>query len=188
MDMFFSLHIECTFVFNMNESSGGIFMKKILAVVSTLLLVGTFAFAEASIKADDFAQSESITENVTVKGFTLKASDENDVRVKSSKKVAPDGASFNQRIELRGKFKGGVRCISFTAKKGEKVTVYGNSGSKTDKRTIAIQTAKGKSIKEFPGDVYTAAVSVGEATIPEDGEYRVCSTSGGVYIYGITIK
>lgn len=163
-------------------------MKKILAAVSALLLVGAFAFAEASMKADDFEQNESIIEKVEANGFALIASKENDMRVKSSKKVAPDGASFLQRIETRGKMKGGTRMITFTAKKGEKITVYGNSGSKTDTRDILIQTAKGKTIKSFTGKIYTAEISIGEVEAPEDGEYRVCSQSGNVYIYGITVK
>ena len=163
-------------------------MKKMLAAVATLLLVGSFAFAEATLKADDLESSDAVTENVEVNGFTITASKEKEIRVKDSKKVAPDGKSFAKRIDLRGKPSNGTRVISFSAKAGETVTVYCNSGSKTDKRNILVQTAKKKTIKSITGDIYTGEVSVGEVKIPEDGEYRVCSENGGVYIYGIFIK
>ena len=163
-------------------------MKKILAAVSTLLLIGAFAFAEGSLIASDLEASESVTEAVSLNGFTLNASKEKDVRIKSTSKVAPDGKSFTKCIDLRGKQSNGARTIKFSAKKGETVTVYGNSGSKTDVRKILVQTAKKQTIKAIPVKIYTGEISMGEVTIPADGDYQVCSEDKGVYVYGIVVK
>ncbi|MBQ7158266.1 MAG: hypothetical protein IJS09_02415 [Treponema sp.] len=163
-------------------------MKKILAAVSTFLLIGAIAFAEGSFLANDLETSESVTEAIALNGFTVNASKDKDVRVKNTSKVAPDGKSFKKCLDLRGKQSNGARTIKFSAKKGETVTVYGNSGSKTDDRTILVQTAKKKTILKVPVKIYTGEISMGEVKIPEDGDYQVCSEDKGVYVYGIIVK
>lgn len=163
-------------------------MKKILAAVSALLLVGACAFAEGTLSANDLEPSDSITDAIELNGFTIGASAEKEVRVKASTKVAPDGKSFTKRLDLRGKPSGNARVITFSAKAGETVVVYGNSGSKTDTRNILVQTAKKKTILSIPAKIYTGDVSMGEVKIPEDGIYRVCSENGGVYIYAVIVK
>ena len=163
-------------------------MKKILAAVSTLLLVGALAFAEANLNTSELEASEAVTEAISHNGFTINASKEKDIRIKNVNKVAPDGKSFSKCIDLRGKQSNGARTIKFSAKKGETVTVYGNSGSKTDDRKILVQTAKKKTIKSIPVKIYTGEISMGEVTIPEDGDYQVCSEDKGVYVYGIIVK
>lgn len=163
-------------------------MKKICVAVTALLAAGALAFAEGSFTANDLDPSDSVTEKIELNGFTINASKEKEIRVTAKKKTAPDGTSFTRLVDLRGKPSSGARTITFSAKAGETVVVYGNSASKTDKRNALVQTDKKKTVKSIKLEPQSGDVSMGEAKITEDGTYQVVAENGGIYIYGIIVK
>lgn len=163
-------------------------MKKIFVAVTALLAAGALAFAEGTFMANDLNPSDSVTEKIELNGFTVTASKEKEVRVTAKKKTAPDGTSFTRLLDLHGKPSAGARTITFSAKAGETVVVYGNSASKTDKRNALVQTDKKKTIKSIQLNPQAGDVSMGEVKIPEDGTYWVCADNGGIYIYAIIVK
>ncbi|MDE5798540.1 MAG: hypothetical protein K2H73_05915 [Treponemataceae bacterium] len=164
-------------------------MKKICVAVTALLAAGVLAFAEGTFMADDLNPSDSVTEKIELNGFTINASKEKEVRIMAKKKTAPDGTRFTRLVDLRGAPASEARTITFSAKAGETVVVYGNSGSKEDKRTALVQNADTKTtITSISLNPQAGKVSMGEVKIPEDGNYQVCSEKGGIYIYGIIVK
>ena len=161
-------------------------MKKILAAVFAVCMLGAFSFAEGYISANDLQPTESLTEDLEADdGFALHATAEKEMRIKKASKKAGDEV-FTQRIELRGTGKTGYRSISFPAKKGETITVWGNSGSKTDSRAIVISDGK-KAIKEISVKPYTGDVSVDSVKAPADGTYYVFAKKDGSYVYQIKV-
>lgn len=164
-------------------------MKKILAVLSAALLFGASAFAEGYISANDLTKGTIIDNDMACEdGFVIHGDPEKFVLIDGGETVSYGEDTFTQRINLKGSGKAaGVRSVSFPAKKGEKITVYTHSSSKTEARTLVIANEAGEQVAAIPGNVYTDAVSVETITAPADGTYYAFSKKSGMYIYQIII-
>ena len=164
-------------------------MKKILAVLSAALLFAASAFAEGYISANDITKGTIIDNDLACEdGFVIHGDAEKFVVVDGGEAVSYGDETFTQRINLKGAGKAaGVRSVTFPAKKGEKVTVYTHSSSKTEARTLVIANEAGEQVAAIAGNVSTDPVSVETITIPADGTYSAFSKKSGMYIYQIII-
>ncbi len=166
-------------------------MKRIIITAALVLLLSTLLFAEASISANDL-DPEKYTAQVTIDGFTFNATESKAVEIQSmDERTAPDGEIFNNRIKLNGAGKKDQLSITFEAKKGEKVTVYLNSSSKTDERVLNLFTPSDATpIQTIPAPPATSdnTVGMGTFTIEKDGTYTIGSAKSGIYIYAIVIE
>lgn len=167
-------------------------MKKLVTLVAAaFMLFGSFAFAEGYFSAEDHEKG-TITADVELEdGFVLHATEEKYMNFsKKPTHVSASGEEFNMALQLQGSGKAGYRSVSFPAKKGETITVYGNSTSKTDVRPLIVANAAGKSLKELPMDIDGQAGTVaseGKFTVPEDGTYYLYSKKSGINIYYVGV-
>ncbi len=145
--------------------------------------------AEAFLSANDLAP-EKITTNKTIDGVTIKATADKAVNVEGIDQVrtTADGDVFNSRIKLNGSGSKDLRCLSFPAKKGETLTVYCNSSSKTDARTLVVANADGTSIASLTAEPDSGVAAVASCTIPADGTYVVYSKASGINLYQIILE
>jgi len=166
-------------------------MKKILAVLSAALLFGASVFAEGYISANDLTKGTMIEADLECEdGFVIHGDAEKFVVIDAPGNPVSHGEDiFTLRINLKGSGKvGSPRTVSFPAKKGEKVTVYTHSSSKTEARTLVIANEAGEQVAAIAGNIATDPVSVETITIPADGTYYAFSKKSGMYIYQITVS
>lgn len=131
-----------------------------------------------------------------VSGFTLNASEEKSLEVKSCDPRQIGEDLFTQAISTKGSGKytvgeGAVnyRTISFPAKAGDSIIVYATTSSKTDERPLHVVNM---ATAEEIGTITMMAdngkdMTVAEVVVKEDGNYCVYSTSGTGYIYQIKV-
>lgn len=167
-------------------------MKKLVTFISACMLLGSFAFAEGYFSAEDLDKGTVITSDMELEdGFVLHATEEKGMNISSKPMHKTDsGEEFTRALQLQGSGNTGFRSVSFPAKKGETLTVYGNSTSKTDMRALAVTDASGKILKELPMDIDGQAgtiASEGKFKIPEDGTYYVYSKKSGINLYYISV-
>ncbi len=162
-------------------------MKKIIALFTAALLFGASVFAEGYINANDLTLGDITEDRAEEDGFVIHASAERFVVIDKADGQKYGDEVFTQRINLKGKAVGAYRTVSFPAKAGEKITVYCLSSSKTDARVVVVKNSAGETLKEITAAAANPTVSVGEVVVSADGEYTVCGTNGGVYIYQITV-
>ncbi len=167
-------------------------MKKLVTFIAACMMLGTFAFAEGYINANDLEAGE-ITESAPQEdGFVLNANAEKNITIeKKPLHKSPQGEDYTVAIKLNGSGKPDYRSISFPAKKGETITIHGNSGSKTEVRPLVVVDSTGKPLKELPmgvdGQAGTIA-SEGKFKAPADDTYTVYSKKSGINIYFIEVK
>lgn len=167
-------------------------MKKLAILVSLILAVGSFAFAETYVSANDVEKGTYTDVKKLEDGFALNGTADKPVEVTKvgEEKAEYNGEVFTQRFKLGGSGSTTARNISFSAKKGQVVTILGLSSSKTDTRSIAVADTQGQVVGSV--DVAPAAgavpLSVGTVKIPADGDYFVYSKKSGIYIYTIVVK
>ena len=165
-------------------------MKKLIsaiAAISAALLMGASAFAEGYINANDLTPA-SITEDLAAEdGFVIHGTAEKFVLIDSSDPAKAGDDVFTQRINLKGSGKADVRSVTFPAKKGETITIYAASSSKTDARTINVANEAGEVVKEVSVKPYTDGVTVDSFKAPADGTYAAYSAKNSMYIYQITV-
>ena len=165
-------------------------MKKIITLTIVLLLASLLA-AEASISANDL-DTAKYTAPVTIDSFTINGSESKAIEIQEmDERTAPDGEIFNNRIKLNGAGKKDQNSITFEAKKGETVTVYLNSSSKTDERVLNLFTPTDATpIQTMPAPPATSDMTAGMGTftIEKDGVYTIGSAKSGIYIYAIVIE
>jgi len=145
---------------------------------------------EFSLNANDL-DSAQVVEAKVIDKFTINAKSDKGVTIEAMDvaRTAEDGEVFNARIKLNGGGALDYRSISFTVKAKAKLTVYLNSSSKTDARTLKLCNAKGDVIAELvaPPDggekAGMAAVDLAEA-----GTYVVYSAGSGINIYMIAVE
>ncbi len=166
-------------------------MKKI-ALTLLIFMVTMCLFAEdASLSANDL-EVQSITEVKEFDGFKIYGTASKPIEIQEiDERTAEDGEIFNNRIKLNGTGTTEVYSIGFTAKKGQKVTVYLNSSSKTDERVLNLYTPKSTdklaSIAAAPATA-DMTTGMGTFTIPFDGEFLIGSAKSGIYVYAIVIE
>jgi len=169
-------------------------MKKMMtkiAAAAAVFMMSAFAFAEGYICANDLEPGEVTEVKNEEDGFVLNATAEKNITVeKKPLHKTKDGEDFTVAIKLNGSGKKDFRSISFPAKAGETVTVWGNSGSKTEVRPLLVVNEAGEIIKELPMDVDGQAgtiASEGSFKVPADGVYTVYSKKSGINIYQIKV-
>ncbi len=167
-------------------------MKKLALTLIIFMVVGCLFAESASLSANDL-KVETLTTLKEVDGFKIYGTEEKAIAIQEmDERTAPDGEIFNLRIKLNGAGKTDVNCIGFSAKKGQKVTVYLNSTSKTDERVLNLYTPASKdalaSIPAPPAEAEDFTAGMGTFTIPYDGEFLIGSAKSGIYIYAIVIE
>ena len=104
---------------------------------------------------------------------------------------AANGEEFNMALQLQGSGNATSRSVSFPAKAGETITVWGNSTSKTDMRSIVVIGPDGKSVAELSMDKDVngegGLASEGSVKVSVDGTYTVFSKKSGINIYKINV-
>ena len=166
-------------------------MKKLVGIISACLMLCTAAFAEGYFSAEDMEKG-TITEDKAVEdGFVLHATSEKYMNIaKKPMHKASNGEEFNMALQLQGSGNATFRSVSFPAKAGETITVWGNSTSKTDMRSIVVAGPDGKVVKELPMDIDGEAgtpASDGSVKAPVDGTYTIYSKKSGINIYKINV-
>ena len=166
-------------------------MKKLVTFLSACLMLGTFAFAEGYFSAEDLEKGTITADTAVEDGFVLHANEEKYMNIaKKPMHKAPNGDEFNMALQLQGAGKLEYRSVSFPAKAGEIITVWGNSTSKTDMRPLVVVGPDGKTVKELPMDIDGEAgtpASDGSVKAPVDGTYTVYSKKSGINIYKINV-
>ncbi len=165
-------------------------MKKLIstiAAISAALLMGASVFAEGYINANDLAPANIVEDQAEEDGFVIHGTAEKFVVIDSSEPAKAGDDVFTQRINLKGSGKPDVRSVTFPAKKGETITVFAASSSKTDSRTINIANEAGEVVAEMSEKPYVEGVTVESFKAPADGTYAVYSAKNGMYIYQITV-
>ncbi len=163
-----------------------------IAAVAAVMFMGAFSFAEGYMCANDLEPGEITEVTQEEDGFVLNANSEKNLTVekKPLHKTKDGSIEFTAAVKLNGSGKPDYRSISFPAKAGETVTIWGNSGSKTEVRPLVCVDAEGKTVKELPMDVDGQAgtiASEGSFKAPADGVYTVYSKKSGINIYQISV-
>ena len=105
----------------------------------------------------------------------------------------PTKAADGKELQAYAKLQGAASQIKFSAKKGDKIVVYVQSGGSEDREvalysTTNLDATTGKPVamnpQAAPGDG-TINVATFEAT--EDGDYYVASVTKGIKIYYISV-
>ena len=167
-------------------------MKKLVGIMfAACLTLCTSVFAEGYFSAEDMEKG-TITENVAVEdGFVLNATSEKYMNIaKKPVHKASNGEEFTMALQLQGSGKPDYRSVSFPAKAGETITVWGNSTSKTDTRAIVVTGPDGKAIAELPMDIDGqdgTPASEGSVKVSVDGTYTIDSKKSGINIYKINV-
>ena len=160
-------------------------MKKIIAILSTALLFGAAVFSEGYICANDVEKQVFDSEAPQEDGFVLRGTDEKVLECQPCEAITVGEDTFTQRFKF-GSSK--LTGIKFTAKAGEKVTVWGLSSGKTEARVAVFYNEAKKSAGEVPMNAYnTANCSVETWTVPADGTYTLASKKNTLYIYQVKI-
>ncbi len=124
----------------------------------------------------------SITSNKTSGSFTILATSDTPVNVKSSS-ISYSGTSYSKAIDLKGGFNGAkptYRAIKFSASKGDKITVIANAGAD---RTLQISNGSSVVASKTVG---TSASALSYTTTAA-GTFYVYSKSCGINIYSIVV-
>jgi hypothetical protein len=123
-----------------------------------------------------------LTSNKTSGSFTILATSEKPVNVKSSS-ISYNGTSYSRAIDLKGGFNGTkptYRAIQFSAAKGDKITVIANAAAD---RTL--QISNGSSIVASK-TVGSSATSLSYTTTAS-GTFYVYSKSSAISIFSIVV-
>jgi hypothetical protein len=160
-----------------------------IAAAAAVFLMGVFAFGEGYINANDLEKGEITAAKTAEDNFVLTGTADKNITVDGCPThTADDGEAFTQRIKLNGSGAADFRSVSFPAKTGEKVTVYGNSGSKTDARVLVVMGAAGAVTElAMDPDPTGAKPTIATFTAPADGTYTIFSKKSGVNIYQIKV-
>lgn len=166
-------------------------MKKILAAIAATLMLGTFAFAEGYISANDLEKGQITGEKQEEDGFVLIASVEKPMEVKTNDPNSVGDETFTQAISTKGSgnAKKRERVITFPVKAGETIKILAHNSGSGSRPLHLVNMDTFEELKAFAvtsmkeGPVYVDSVKA-----PVDGTYGVYSTSGGMYIYKIEIS
>ena len=164
-------------------------MKKAVVLFTIMALVISGVFATAFISVNDL-EPEKVVETKEYEGVVFIATPDKHMTIESldDGREAEDGEVFNGRIKLEGSGKVSQRAISFKASKGEILTVWSNSSSKTEARTIVIADASGNQVGAITAPQYGSGIGISEFEIPQDGIYYLWSKKSGINIYSIVCE
>ncbi len=166
-------------------------MKKLLAAIAATLLFGASVFAEGYLSANDVEMGMVTTDKKEEDGFVIHGAQKSIEVTKADIKI--EGEKFTQRFKMGGSRveAGGapVCVISFPAKKGETLTVYGLSSSKTAARVAEVYDSNKEVVASLPMAVYNESEpTVATFKIPADGTYSIGSKSSTIYIYYLNLS
>ena len=164
-------------------------MKKAVVLFTIMALVISGVFATAFISVNDL-EPEKVVETKEYEGVVFIATPDKHMTIESldDGREAEDGEVFNGRIKLEGSGKISQRAISFQGKKGEVLTVYLNSSSKTEARTLVIADSTGAQIGALTAPVDGSRVGIQSFEIPSDGTYYIWSKKSGINIYMLIVE
>jgi pectate disaccharide-lyase len=161
-----------------------------MALVFGLSVCAVSVFAKDILDANTL-KAEQVTSQNKAGSFTIIGTADKGVTVEVMDKTrkAKDGSVFKSRIKLNGAGDANSRSISFSVKAKAKVTVYLNSGSKTEERTLLVSDKSGNIAGEIAAPAEDDANSgVGIVEITAAGEYFIYSKKSGINIYKIVIE
>ena len=164
-------------------------MKKAVIILLVAFFALSAVFASAYISVNDL-EAEKVTETKDFDGVVLIATPDKHMTIEmlDDGREAEDGEVFNGRIKLEGSGKISQRAISFQGKKGEVLTVYLNSSSKTEARTLVIADSTGAQIGALTAPVDGSSVGIQSFEIPSDGTYYIWSKKSGINIYMLIVE
>ena len=132
---------------------------------------------------DNWSEEGKYDYNFTHDGLTVYATASKPVNFENAeeyRKTFDDGNTYTKRLSLGGGGSTEYRSVSFSAKAGDKVTIYNTSASESNVRYLAISNGR--------DEVYRESNDMLVYTFTEDGTYYVYSTGSGIRIYAITIE
>lgn len=164
-------------------------MKRTLCILLIGLSLLVPVFAGDFLSANDL-EAEKLAANKTFDDFIIKATGDKGVTIEAVDEVreAEDGEIFNARIKLNGSGKADYRSVQFVGERGETLTVYLNSGSKTDARVLILAKADGTVVANLTAPPDTGVAGIASCTLPENATYVMYSKSSGINIYQIIVK
>jgi hypothetical protein len=159
----------------------------VIALVFGLSICTVSVFAKDLLDAGTL-KAGSISSETKAGKFTVIATSDKGVTVAPVGKKAKDGTEVKAVIKLNGAGDATMRSIAFSVTKKAKITVYLNSSSKTEARTLLIADKSGNVVGEIeaPADDETVA-GVGSAEISAKGDYFIYSKKSGINVYKIVI-
>lgn len=164
-------------------------MKKIMCALLIGLCLAVPVFAGGFLSANDL-KAENLAASKTFDSFIVKATADKGVTIETVDEVreAEDGEIFNARIKLNGSGKADYRSVQFNGKQGETLTVYLNSGSKTDARVLIVAKADGSIVSNLTAPPDTGAAGIASCVLPANGTYVMYSKSSGINLYQIIVE
>lgn len=170
-------------------------MKKIMskALIALFIMFAAVAFvsAEDYLSANDLQKETVMDVKVIDDIFSIYANGEKAVNIDTgcATHTAEDGEVFNSRIKLNGSGNVAARSIHFVTKGPATITVYLNSGSKTEARTlICANAADGAAVTNVVAPVDSEKAGVQSFAVPVAGEYALYSKKSGINVYQIIIE
>lgn len=165
-------------------------LRSALLFVLFLGVMGGWAAAEATLNANDLPAGP-VTAPLASEPFTLVAKPDKAVNVEALDvaRTAADGEVFNARIKLNGGGSADYRAVKVVVTAAAKLTVYANSGSKTEGRILKVVDDAGAVVAELAAPVDdNANAGKLEASLPKAGTYLIYSASGGINLYQVRTK
>jgi hypothetical protein len=165
-------------------------LRSALMFVLFIGVAGGWVSAEATLNANDLPAGP-VTAPVASDPFTLVAKADKAVTIEALDvaRTAADGEVFNARIKLNGGGSADFRAVKVVVTAASKLTVYTNSGSKTEGRILKVVDETGATVAELAAPVDdNANAGKLEASLPKAGTYFLYSGSGGINLYQVRIK
>ncbi|MFA6689728.1 MAG: hypothetical protein WCR05_10930 [Sphaerochaetaceae bacterium] len=164
-------------------------MKKLICAVLLGLGVIVPVLAGGFVSANDLS-AEKLVSNKDIDGFVFKATGEKGITIETIDEVreAEDGEIFNARVKLNGSGNTSYRSVQFSAKKGETLTVYLNSSSKSDARVLIVAKADGTVVQSLTAPPDTGEAGIANCVLPDNGTYSIYSKSSGINLYQIIVE
>lgn len=171
-------------------------VSKALIALFIMLAAVSFVSAEDYLSANDLQKETVMDVKIIDDIFSVYANEEKAVNFDTgcATHTAEDGEVFNNRIKLNGSGNVDARSIHFVTKGPATVTVYLNSGSKTEARTlVCANVADGAAVANIVaaadivvGNSYQAGIQ--SFAVPAAGEYALFSKKSGINVYQIIIE
>lgn len=162
-------------------------MKKIICAILLCTLVLGGISAGSFISANDLKPAKLTARTEFEDDIAILATNEKGVTIEnlSESRTAPDEEVFNARIKLGGSGNSSYRAIAFEAEKGDRLTIYLNSSSKTDARNLVLARADGTPVTTFIAPADDGKAGMVSTRIASDGDYLVYSAASGINIYAL---
>lgn len=167
-------------------------MKRFSALCGAALLFAASLFGEGYLSANDVVIGKIDRASPQEDGFVICASANRSLEVATAN-VSVGGEQFTQRFDMgEARLSAGgapVLVISFPAQKGEAITVYGLSSSRSEPRVAEIFDEAGNTVGELKLAAYNeSSPTVATFKAPATGRYSIGSKKNSIYIYQIRVS